>query len=183
MKQLSTPLTGLRVVETEPFQDARGSFERLFCAEAWAPLREELHFLQVNLSTTIKCGTIRGMHFQRAPAAEAKLIRCVRGHVYDVAIDLRADSPTFLRWHAIELREDDAREIFIPEGFGHGFQALSDNVQMLYFHTKPWAQTHECGIRYDDPMIAIDWPLVPTDISDRDRSHPLLDSSFAGCSV
>ena len=180
MKLLPTPLPGLQVVDTEPFSDARGRFERLFCDQQWAPLRDDLRFVQVNLSTTARRGTVRGMHYQRAPAAEAKLIRCVHGHVYDVALDLRAGSSTFLRWHAIELRADEPREVFIPEGFAHGFQALSDDAQLLYFHTAPWTPTCEGGVRHDDPRIAIDWPLPVTDVSDRDRAHPLLDAAFAG---
>lgn len=180
MKLLPTPLPGLQVVDTEPFRDARGRFERLFCDQQWAALREGLRFVQINLSTTARRGTVRGMHFQRAPAAEAKLIRCVRGHVYDVAVDLRAGSPTFLHWHAIELRAEEPREVFIPEGFAHGFQALSDDAQLLYFHTAPWTPTCEGGVRHDDPRLAIDWPLPVTDMSDRDRTHPLLDAAFAG---
>jgi dTDP-4-dehydrorhamnose 3,5-epimerase len=180
MKLLPTPLPGLQVVDTEPVADARGRFERLFCEQQWAPLRENLRFVQVNLSTTARPGTVRGMHYQHAPAAEAKLIRCVRGHVHDVAVDLRAGSPTFLRWHAIELRADEPREVFIPEGFAHGFQALSEDAQLLYFHTAPWTPACEGGFRHDDPRIAIDWPLPVTDVSDRDRTHPLLDAAFAG---
>ena len=180
MKLLPTPLPGLQVVDTEPFRDARGRFERLFCEQQWAALRESLRFVQVNLSTTARRGTVRGMHYQRAPAEEAKLVRCVRGHVYDVAVDLRAGSPTFLRWHAIELRADEPREVFIPEGFAHGFQALSDDAQLLYFHTAAWTPPCEGGVRHDDPRLAIDWPLPVTDMSDRDRTHPLLDATFAG---
>lgn len=180
MKLSQTTLAGLQVVDTEPVGDARGSFERLFCAQAWAPLRGSMQFVQVNLSTTCQRGTVRGMHFQRAPAAEAKLIRCVRGQVYDVAVDLREGSPTFLRWHAVELRADEPREVFIPEGFAHGFQTLSDDAQLLYFHTAAWTPACEGGIRPDDPRLAIDWPLPVTAISDRDRTHPLLDADFQG---
>ena len=182
MKLVPTPLAGLHVVDTEPSGDARGRFERLFCEQDWAPLRTGLHFVQVNLSTTSQRGTVRGLHFQRAPAAEAKLIRCVRGHAYDVAVDLRAGSPTFLCWHAVELRADEPREVFIPEGFAHGFQALSDDVQLLYFHTAPWSPACEGGVRFDDPRLAIDWPLPPANVSARDRGHPLLDAGYAGLS-
>ena len=180
MKLLPTPISGLQVVETEPAWDARGRFERLFCDQQWAPLRASLHFVQINLSTTGQAGTVRGMHYQAAPAAEAKLIRCVRGSVYDVAVDLRAGSPTFLRWHATELRADKPCEIFIPEGFAHGFQALENDVQLLYFHTAPWTPACEGGIRHDDPRLGIDWPMPVKDVSDRDRSFRLLDDAFAG---
>ena len=180
MKQLATPLPGLQVVDTEPTGDARGRFERLFCEQDWAPLRPDLHFVQVNLSTTTLRGSVRGLHYQAAPAAEAKLIRCVHGHVFDVAVDLRAGSPTFLHWHAVELRADKPREVFIPEGFAHGFQALSNDVQLLYFHTAPWTPACEGGLRFDDPRLAIDWPLPPTQVSDRDRGHSLLDDDYTG---
>lgn len=180
MKLVSTPIDGLRLVETEPVGDARGRFERLFCEQEWTRLRADLHFVQINLSTSAQRGTVRGLHYQRAPAAEAKLIRCVRGHAFDVAVDLRADSATFLRWHAFELRADEPREVFIPEGFAHGFQALSDDVQLLYFHTTPWTPDCEGGVRHDDPRLAIDWPLPPIQVSARDNAHPLLDPNFAG---
>lgn len=180
MKLLPTPLAGLQIVQTVSNGDARGTFERLFCEQEWAPLRARLRFVQVNLSTTAERGSVRGMHFQREPAAEAKLIRCVRGHAFDVAIDVRVGSPTFLEWHAIELRAAEPRAIFIPEGFAHGFQALSDDVQLLYFHTTPWTPACEGGLRHDDPRLAIDWPLPSVNVSDRDRAHPLLDDAFAG---
>lgn len=182
MKLRPTPLSGVHVIDTEPVGDARGRFERLFCEHDWAPVRAGLHFVQVNLSSTARRGTVRGLHFQHAPAAEAKLIRCVRGHVFDVAVDVRAGSPTFLHWHAVELRADEPREIFIPEGFAHGFQALSDDVQLLYFHTAPWTPACEVGLRHDDPRLAIAWPLPVTDVSERDRAHPPLDGSFTGFS-
>lgn len=180
MKLLPTPLSGLQVIDTEPVGDTRGRFERLFCEHDWTPLRASLRFVQANLSSTTQRGTVRGMHFQRAPAAEAKLIRCMRGHVFDVAVDLRMGSPTFLHWHAVELLADEPREVFIPEGFAHGFQTLSDDVQLLYFHTAPWTSTCEGGLRHDDPRLAIEWPVPVTQVSERDRAHPLLVDSFAG---
>ena len=180
MRVMPTPLPDLQLIDTEPTSDSRGRFERLFCEQEWAQVRAGLRFIQSNLSTTSQRGTVRGMHFQRAPAAEAKLIRCVRGHVYDVAVDLRAGSPTFLRWHAIELRADEPREVFIPEGFAHGFQTLDDDVQLLYFHTVTWTPACEGGLRHDDPRLAIDWPFPPAHVSARDRVHPLLDDDYAG---
>ena len=180
MKVLPTPLAGLQVIDTEPSCDSRGRFERLFCEQDWTPLRKDLRFVQVNLSTTTQRGSVRGLHFQHAPAAEAKLIRCVHGHVFDVAVDLRAGSPTFLRWHAVELRADEPREVFIPEGFAHGFQALGDDAQLLYFHTAAWTRSCEGGVRHDDPRLAIDWPLPVSEVSDRDRNHPLLNDAFQG---
>lgn len=176
----STPLAGLTVVETVPNCDERGCFVRVFCEEDLAALRSDLHFPQVNLSTTFRRGSVRGMHFQRPPAAEAKLIRCIRGRVFDVAVDLRIGSTTFLRWHSIELDADSPQQVFIPEGFAHGFQALTDDVQLLYLHTARWNREYEGVLRHDDPALAIDWPLPVTAISAKDRAAPLLDGDFAG---
>jgi dTDP-4-dehydrorhamnose 3,5-epimerase len=176
----STPLLGLTLVETTPVQDERGLFVRLFCEREYMALRPRLRWSQVNLSQTRKMGAVRGMHFQYPPAAEAKLIRCLRGRVFDVAVDLRADSPTFLRWHGMQLDEGEPIQLFIPEGFAHGFQALTDNVQLLYLHTAPWSREQEGRLRYDDPALAIDWPLPVTQVSEKDRSAPMLDREFAG---
>ncbi len=180
MKRVPTPLAGLQLIETRSTDDARGRFERLFCEQDWEPVRAGLRFVQINLSTTAQRGSVRGMHYQRAPAAEAKLIRCVHGRVFDVAVDLRAGSPTFLRWHGVELCADDPREVFIPEGFAHGFQSLSDDARLLYCHTAPWTPACEGGLRHDDPRLAIDWPLPVTEVSSRDRTHPLLEHNFSG---
>jgi dTDP-4-dehydrorhamnose 3,5-epimerase len=183
MRVLDTPLSGLCVVENEPIVDARGRFERLFREVDWTPVRPRLQLAQVNLSTTARKGTVRGMHFQRPPAAEAKVIRCMRGHVYDVAVDLRAGSPTFLRWHAVELSADEGRTLFIPEGFAHGFQTLSDDAQLLYLHTAPWAPASEGGVRHDDPRLGIEWPLPVTSMSERDQNHPPITDDFEAISA
>ena len=145
MTPTATPLQGLFLLELDAFRDPRGRFERLFCETDWSRLRPQLHFPQVNLSLTHRRGCVRGLHYQRSPHAEAKLIRCVRGRVYDVAVDLRPDSRTFLAWHGYELDADEPRAAFIPEGFAHGFQALSDDAQLLYFHTAAYAPSHEAA--------------------------------------
>jgi dTDP-4-dehydrorhamnose 3,5-epimerase len=132
MRFLDTPLAGLTLIQTEPGGDSRGRFVRLFCGEEFGALRRDLRFAQVNLSATVGRGTVRGLHFQNPPAAEAKLVRCLRGAVYDVAVDLRAGSPTLLRWYSVELSQDSEHEVFIPEGFAHGFQTLTDDVELLY---------------------------------------------------
>jgi len=180
MKLVQTPLEGMWVVETTPRGDARGRLTRLFCVDAFAPVRPGLRFVQVNHSVTALCGTVRGLHLQHAPHAEAKLIRCLRGSVFDVTVDLRPGSPTFGRWHGIELSEDNEREVFIPEGCAHGFQALSDDAQLLYQHTAQYSPACEVGLRHDDPQVAIAWPLTVTLVSDRDRSHPLLREFIEG---
>lgn len=180
MKIIPTPLDGMALIETSRWIDDRGRFERLFCSEALARLGRELNFTQINLSTTARKGTVRGMHFQYPPAAEAKLIRCVRGAVLDVGIDLRFGSDTFLHWHAVELHEELSRELYLPEGFAHGFQTLADDTQLLYFHTAPWTPEHEGGIRHDDPRLRIDWPLPVSAVSTRDLAFSFIDATFTG---
>lgn len=180
MKTTTTPLSGLIVVETTPVRDPRGRFTRIFCDAELAAARSHLQFRQINLSATGQRGTVRGLHYQMPPAAEAKLIRCLRGSVFDVAIDLRRDSPTFLAWHAVELSSGNDRQVLIPEGFAHGFQSLTDDVELLYMHTAPWTPSHEIGVRHDDPRIGIAWPLPVSQVSDRDSSYSLLSDDFTG---
>ena len=180
MKAHGTPLADLMLIETAPIQDQRGSFIRVFCETECVELRPYLHWVQINLSSTSLKGTIRGMHFQSPPAAEAKLIRCLQGRVFDVAVDLRAGSPTFLHWHGVELSENNSMQLFIPEGFAHGFQTLTDDAQLLYLHTAAWSRAHEGGVRHDDPVLAIAWPLPVTQVSGKDRDFPLLTTAFAG---
>lgn len=175
-----TPLIGLVLVETIPIKDGRGQFVRLFCESECSELRPQLHWTQINLSKTSFKGTVRGMHFQHPPSAEAKLIRCLRGGIFDVAVDLRADSPTFLHWYAAELTESNFMQIFIPEGFAHGFQTLTDDVEMLYLHTVAWNREHEDTLRHDDPKLRVSWPLPVTHVSEKDRNAPLLTDGFTG---
>ncbi len=181
MKFHSTPLTDLFVIETTPARDTRGEFSRIFCDAEFAGIQSNLYWSQINISRTHRRGTVRGMHFQYPPASEAKLIRCVRGCVFDVAVDIRANSPTFLQWHGVELSEDKPSQYFLPEGFAHGFQALTDDVQLLYLHSASWDRQHEGGLRHDDPLLAIKWPIQVSQVSEKDRSLPLLaDIEFAG---
>jgi dTDP-4-dehydrorhamnose 3,5-epimerase len=183
MKFHSTPLAGLILIETAPIQDERGRFTRIFCETECAELRTNLHWAQINVSSTSYKGTVRGMHFQYPPAAEVKLIRCLQGRVFDVAVDLRADSPTFLHWHGVELSETGPIQFFIPAGFAHGFQALTDNVQLLYLHTTAWNRRYEGTLRHDDPALSIAWPLPVTHVSEKDRNTSLLDGTFTGVSL
>lgn len=175
-----SPLADLVEIQTQPLADDRGEFVRIFCDEEFSEIRPGLRFTQMNLSRTARRGTVRGMHFQRPPHAEAKLIRCVRGRVFDVAVDVRVGSPTWLQWHAVELSEDNQRMVFIPEGFAHGFQALTDDAQLLYMHTASWAPGVEGQLRFDDPTLSIAWPLPPILVSPRDASAPSVTSGFEG---
>lgn len=168
------------LVEATPIEDERGRFVRIFCEAEYAELSPNLHWTQANISKTLKKGTVRGMHFQFPPAAEIKLIRCLRGRVFDVAVDLRANSPTFLHWHGVELSEENPVQFLIPQGFAHGFQTLTDDAQLLYLHTAPWSRQHEGAVRYNDPALSITWPLPVTTISEKDRNAQLLDKKFEG---
>ena len=183
MKFSRGPLNGIWIIETEFFQDKRGKFGRLFCQNE---LREINHYKpieQVNYSFTLKKGMIRGIHFQHPPKAEVKLIRCLHGTIFDVMVDLRRNSPTFLQWCGEILSQENKKMVYIPEGFAHGFQALEDNCEMLYLHTEFYSPSHDGGLRYDDPRIGIEWPLEVTEVSERDKHHPLLTSEFSGITV
>jgi dTDP-4-dehydrorhamnose 3,5-epimerase len=180
---LDTPLADLKVVQSLPHRDARGAFIRVFCAEELQPVLGPRQIAQINHSRTSHTGAVRGMHFQYPPHAEMKMIRCLRGRVWDVAVDLRSGSPTFLQWHAQELSQDDAQMLVIPEGFAHGFQALEPDSELLYLHTAFYHSPSEGGLRHDDPQLAVAWPLPPKDLSPRDLSHPLLDAEFTGVAL
>lgn len=176
----STPFSGLFEIQQNKYQDNRGHFSRLFCQQALADIRADLNFVQINFSHTLLRGSLRGLHCQKKPAEEAKLVRCINGHVLDVVVDLRQNSPTFLKYFATELSAENNRALFIPEGFAHGFQALTDNASLIYMHTAYWSADHEFGVHYADPRIAIEWPLAVTQCSERDLNHPLLEAEFIG---
>lgn len=180
MNILPTSIPGLMVVETTPHVDARGAFARLFCERELAELIGARRIVQINHSRTATVGAIRGMHFQRPPHAEMKLVRCLKGRVWDVAVDLRRNSPTFLRWHAEELTPANAHMMVIPEGFAHGFQVMEAESELLYLHTAFYTPDTEGGLRHDDPGLAITWPLPVADLSPRDSSHPLIKPDFNG---
>ena len=183
MKFAPTILEGSYVIDLTPFADDRGWFARTFCKNEFAQIHHTKEWLQINHSFTNERGTIRGMHFQNPPFAEIKLIRCVAGNVFDVIVDLRKGSPTFLKWFGVELSGENKRMIYIPEGFAHGFQTLTDNSQLIYHHTEFYKPGMEGGIKYDDSMIGITWPLPVKNISERDSTHPLLDKNFTGLKI
>lgn len=172
----STPLRDVFVLTRSPRCDARGHLERLYCASDLGDVCEtDEPILQINHTLTRTSGTIRGMHYQRVPHADRKIVSCIRGEVYDVVVDLRPESPTYLGWHAELLSADNHRSVVIPKGCAHGFQAVSPDCELLYFHTALWHAESEAGVHPLDPLIGIAWPLPVSDMSDRDRSHPLLD--------
>jgi dTDP-4-dehydrorhamnose 3,5-epimerase len=183
MKFVEVPLKGAFKVELEPSRDERGLFARTFCQKEFAEIGFFKQVVQINHSITLKKGTIRGMHFQRPPACEIKIIRCVGGIVFDVMVDLRAGSPTFLQWHGVELSKDNMRMVYIPEGFAHGFQTLSDNAELIYHHSEFYDPGYEEGLRFDDPSLAIKWPLSVQTISNKDRSYSLLSNGFKGIEI
>jgi len=178
-----TKLNNVLVVETNFINDKRGAFARLFCKDDLESVIEKRDIVQINYSLTEFCGTVRGLHFQYSPYCEMKLIRCIKGKVWDVVVDLRSDSPTFLQWHAEELSPSNARMIIIPEGCAHGFQTLEDESELLYLHTEYYKPEAEGGLVYNDPLLNIDWPLPVSEISDRDQSHPKLCKNFAGIKI
>ena len=180
MRLCKTPLPGVFEAVSRAFEDERGRFSRLFCREELAVAHGERAVVQINYSLTRDVGAIRGLHFQYPPAAEAKWVRCLAGRIFDVAVDLRQGSKTFLRWHAVELSPEKANALFIPEGCAHGFQVLEPDSALLYLHTAAYAPAHEGAVRWDDPRIGIAWPLPVTEISERDRNHPLLAEDFGG---
>lgn len=177
------PLAGLKVIQRKPIGDHRGYMERMFCTEEFRRLIPGKNIVQINHSLTTTRGTVRGMHFQHPPHAEVKVISCMRGEVFDVAVDLRADSPTFLHWHGEILDSRNHRTLLIPEGFAHGFQTLSENCELLYFHTAAWQQDHEGGVSPLDPAIAIQWPETIAEMSPRDSAHPPIAGNFAGVTL
>jgi dTDP-4-dehydrorhamnose 3,5-epimerase len=174
------PLGGLKRLERQRLDDSRGFLSRLFCAEELAEAGWHKPIAQINHTFTAKRGTVRGMHYQRPPHAEMKLLTCIQGDVWDVAVDLRAWSPTFLHWHAETLSADNHRALLIPEGFAHGFQALSDDAMLLYCHSAAHSPDAEAALNAQDPALAIKWPYPITELSSRDARHPLIDTQFEG---
>lgn len=177
---LSTPLSGLRVVQRKLIEDDRGFLARLWCAEEFGIQGWIKPVAQINHTLTRHCGAVRGMHFQYPPHAEMKLITCVRGAVFDVAVDLRCGSPTILKWHGEVLSATNGRSLLIPEGCAHGFQTLSDNCELIYLHSAPYNPATEGAINPVDPQVAIAWPLPIAELSVRDCGHPMLDNAFQG---
>jgi dTDP-4-dehydrorhamnose 3,5-epimerase len=179
----NTKIGGVKTIISEPFKDERGFFNRIFCQKELDTIRPNITIAQINHSMTRLKGTIRGLHFQYPPHAEMKIVRCVRGSIFDVAVDLRKNSPTFLKWHGEILSAENMRALVVPEGCAHGFQALEDNIEMVYISTAFYCKEAEDTIRYDEPKVNIIWPLSVTVVSEKDKAHPLLDNEWAGVSI
>jgi dTDP-4-dehydrorhamnose 3,5-epimerase len=171
-----TTLAGVKILKRTVRTDTRGSFSRMFCADELLQAGWLDAVAQINLSHTREPGTVRGLHYQRSNSAEDKLISCIAGAVWDVAVDLRPDSPTYLHWHAERLDSVNAQAMLIPKGVAHGFQVLEANSSLLYVHSRPYSPMLEAGLRADDPRLAITWPLDFHEWSERDRNFPLLDA-------
>lgn len=169
---VETEIAGLVALRRRPIADRRGFFERVYCAEELAPVLGERRIAQVNRSLTRREGVVRGLHFQHPPHAETKIVTCLRGALFDVALDLRRRSPTFGRWHGRILDAGNEEALVIPEGFAHGFQALSEETELLYLTTTPYAPAAEGGLDACDPELGIAWPLPVTERSERDACLP-----------
>jgi len=172
VKFLETPLTGACIVEIEPIEDSRGLFARSCCKREFEAHSLNPEIVQCNISFNIKKGILRGMHYQIKPFEEAKLVRCTRGAIFDVIIDLRADSPTFKDWFAVELTDKNRKMLYIPERFAHGFQTLKDNTEVFYQMSEYYSPKHSRGIRWNDPSFSVQWPEDTRIISKKDQQYP-----------
>lgn len=183
MKLVKTSIAGAWILESKAFQDNRGAFSRLFCAHELEEIIGSRKIVQINHSMTRGAGAVRGLHFQNPPHAEMKIVRCLKGRVFDVLVDLRKDSPTFLKWHSVELTPQNNLAFVITEGCAHGFQALEADSELLYLHTAFYTPEAEGAVRFDDPRVGVKWPLTPTDLSARDLAHPYLNEDFKGIAL
>jgi dTDP-4-dehydrorhamnose 3,5-epimerase len=176
----ATPLATARLIELEKLGDERGFFSRVFCARTFEENGLERAFVQVNNSLTSQRGTLRGLHYQLPPAAEVKMVRCVRGAFYDLILDLRPDSPTFGKSFGAELSADNRLMMYVPRGFAHAILTLESDTEALYFASDFYAPGQERGVRWNDPRFSIDWPITPVEISAKDRGWPDFDEAFHG---
>ena len=175
-----TSLKGAYVIDLEKRGDDRGFFARFYCENEFNDAGLETHFVQINNSLSAKKGTLRGMHYQLPPAAEVKVVRCIKGALFDVVVDLRPDSPTYKRWYGAELTADNRRMMYVPRGFAHGFVTLEDDTEALYLVSAFYSPENERGLKYNDSNINIAWPISPVEISEKDRNWPDLAADFHG---
>lgn len=175
-----TPIGGLKTIERSRLADERGFLSRMFCSDELHAAGWRKPIAQINQTVTRAAGAVRGMHFQNPPHAEMKLVNCVRGEVWDVAVDLREGSSTFLKWFGVQLSAQNGRALLIPEGFAHGFQALAADSELIYFHSAAYNAASEGALQVHEPRVAIQWPRPIAEISARDQAHPMLPASFQG---
>jgi dTDP-4-dehydrorhamnose 3,5-epimerase len=178
MRITETSLIGPRIIELEPARDERGFFARTFCMREFAAHGLDTVFVQHSTSYNARAGTVRGMHYQRPPHDEVKVVTCLKGGIWDVIIDLRPDSATFGKWEAFELTARNRRQLYVPRGFAHGFQSLADDAEVGYLISDFHVPEASAGYRYDDPAFAIDWPTPPTVMSVKDRSWPAFSTTW-----
>lgn len=176
----SSPLDGVWIAERMVNSDERGSFSRVFCADEFSEVIGKKQIVQINHSVNYETGTTRGLHFQKPPFAETKIVTCMKGKIFDVAVDIRAGSETYLHWYGEILSADNNRSLIIPEGFAHGFQTLVPDCELVYLHTGRYAPDYEGGLHTLDPAIHIDWPLAISCMSERDSLHPRINNDFHG---
>lgn len=180
MKLQPLPLAGAHIIKPEPFKDCRGMFARIYCEEELVAHGIQARVVQANHSINLRSGTIRGMHFQFPPKSEIKIVKCIRGAAFDVIVDIRRDSDTFLCWHGEIITCQNMYSIYIPQGFAHGFQTLEKCTELIYFSSEYYSPKHESGFNMTDPRVGIDWPLAMTVASERDRALPMIDPNFRG---
>jgi len=180
---IPTPLAGLMVIQRTVIEDYRGFLSRFYCADEFREAGLDNRIAQINHTLTRKKGAVRGLHFQHSPHGETKLVSCIKGEIFDIAVDIRKGSATFLRWHGEILSAENHKSLFIPEGFAHGFQTLTDDCELIYLHSVAYHRESEGALNVTDPMISIAWPLNISDISERDRAHPVIDTHFEGLAL
>jgi dTDP-4-dehydrorhamnose 3,5-epimerase len=172
MRFTETEIAGAKVIDPSPHQDDRGRFMRAWCAREFAEHGIEFVPVQANMGFSVRKGTTRGMHFQEAPALEAKLVRCTRGAIFDVVLDLRRESPSYGKWYGTELTAENGRMLYLPAGCAHGYQTLEDNTEMHYMASEVYTPRAAHGVRFDDPAFVVRWPLPATAVSEQDRNWP-----------
>lgn len=178
-----TPLAELMVVERRALEDHRGFLSRFYCMDEFAEAGSSIAVAQINHTLTRAKGTVRGLHFQKTPHAEVKLVSCVKGKIWDIAVDLRSNSPTYLHWHGQILSAENRKSLLIPEGFAHGFQTLTKDCELIYLHSEKFHPESEGALNASDPKLNIGWPLPITELSERDTNHPHIDESFRGITL
>ncbi len=183
MKFIETSLSGAYIVEPSPIEDDRGSFARLFCSRTFRDAGLVGQFLQTNHATTQMAGTIRGLHYQIPPHAEVKLLRCTRGEVFDVIVDVRLGSPTFMHWHGQRLTDRDNKMIYVPHGFAHGYQTLTDGAEVSYQSSSEYSPESERRVRFDDPRVGIEWAHDRCEVSRKDAASEYLSAEFEGIDI